>query len=82
MPKKTKQARDKTYIIYNTKHLRLDLHDRMRVQAALRHTTIEDILNRSLMLGLPMMERETAAERQAQRQVSRLQGVELEEDQP
>lgn len=53
------------YVMYMTKHLREDLLDRMRTQAALRNTTIEDVLNIALAVGLPAVERTTAEQRRA-----------------
>lgn len=54
------------YVLYLTKHLRKDLHDRMRVQAALRGSTIEDILNLVLAVGLPNVEVSTEQEHKMQ----------------
>jgi plasmid stability protein len=64
---KTPRSHRFQYIYYMTKNLRLDLHDRLRVQAALRHTTIEDIINTVLEVGLPAVERQTADEKKARR---------------
>ena len=55
------------YIYYMTKNLREDLHDRMRVQAVLRNTTLEDIINTALEVALPAIERATADDKRAQR---------------
>ena len=51
------------YMYYMTKNLRVDLHDRLRVQAALRRTTLEDVLNVALAVGLPVLEQRTTEER-------------------
>ena len=66
---KTPQSPKFRYMYYMTKHLRVDMHDRLRVQAALRKTTIEDALNVALSLGLPALESRTAEER-AQRKAT------------
>lgn len=60
---KTPESPKHSYGPYLTKHLRLDLRNRMRVQAALRGTTIEHILNVALAAGLGSVEMETAAQR-------------------
>lgn len=67
MPR-TKIDKDYAYILYLTKHLRSDLHDRMRVQAALRDVTIEDIVNMALAVGIPVVERQTADTRRLRKQ--------------
>jgi hypothetical protein len=51
------------YILYLTKHLRADLHDRLRVQAALRGTTLEDVFNKVIATGLPLIEDDTTQQR-------------------
>jgi len=43
-------------IAYTTRNLRADLRDRLRVQATLLRTTMEDIVNRALSLGLEELE--------------------------
>lgn len=58
------------YMYYMTKHLRVDMHDRLRVQAALRQTTIEDVLNTALVLGLPALEARTAEERKLRKAIT------------
>ena len=60
---KTPQSPRYRYMYYMTKHLRVDMHDRLRIQAALRQTSIEDVLNIALTLGLPVLEERTSEER-------------------
>ena len=65
---KTPTSSQYNYILYLTKHLRVDLHDRMRVQAALRDTTVEDIVNIALAVGIPIVETRTAESRRLRKQ--------------
>lgn len=64
---KTPRSKNHKYMYYMTKNLREDLHDRLRMLAVLRQTTIEDALNVALEVGLPMVERQTAEMRRAKR---------------
>lgn len=64
---KTQTSSKYTYIYYMTKHLRQDLHDRLRVQSALRGVTLEDALNTTLEVGLPEVERVTMEQRKARK---------------
>lgn len=67
---KTRTSPKHTYIFYMTKHLRQDLHDRMRVQASMRGITLEDVLNVILETGLPEVERVTMEERRARKRAA------------
>lgn len=67
---RTPQSPKFKYMYYMTKHLRVDMHDRLRVQAALRQTTIEDVLNVALSLGLPALEERTTIERKQRKAVA------------
>lgn len=57
---KTPLSKTHNYVLYLTKHLRLDLHDRLRMQATRRDTSIEDVLNIVLEIGLPIVEKATS----------------------
>lgn len=53
---------------YSTRNLRTDLLDRLRVLAALGHTSIETVLNHALARGLDVLDAERkAARREATR---------------
>jgi hypothetical protein len=61
--RKTTTAADFKYMAYLTKHLRKDLHDRLRVQGAISNRTVEDVLNQVLAAGLPIIENRTLRRR-------------------
>jgi len=56
VPRPTPAGRGVKMIAYTTRNLRADLRDRLRVQATLLRTTMEDIVNRALSLGLEELE--------------------------
>ena len=58
MPYRTQVSPKYQTVVYTTKHMRLDLLDRVRVLAARRRETCESIINRLLEIGLPILERE------------------------
>lgn len=78
MSAKTLTSPRHKYILYLTKHLRLDLHDRLRMQATIRGTTIEDMVNVVLEVGLPVVEKVTSDARKAKRKTF---GAVMEEEQ-
>ena len=61
--RKTPTEADFKYMAYLTKHLRTDLHDRLRVQGAISNRTVEDVLNQVLAAGLPIIESRTLRKR-------------------
>lgn len=67
---KTPKSKKYDYMVYLTKNLRRDLHDRLRVQAALRGTTIEDIVNISVDAGLVAVEAATSDAAQLRKQIA------------
>lgn len=44
------------YTAYTSRNMRTDLLDRCRIIAAVEHTTLEDVLNRAVALGLDAIE--------------------------
>ena len=52
MARRTPTTKGDEIVAYTTRHLRRDLLDKARVLAALRRTTIEDVVNLALDAGL------------------------------
>ena len=71
MALQTKLSPKHRYTAYLTKHLRVDLQDEMRVIAALRQCTMEDVINLALEVALPILHEQTMDDRKAQRAAQR-----------
>lgn len=67
MSTKTPTSPNRRYTLYLTKHLRMDLLDRLRMQATIRTTTLEDMVNITLEVGLPIVEKHTSDTRKSKR---------------
>lgn len=59
MAYKTKVSDKHVTTVYTTKHMRLDLLDRVRILAVARHETVETVINRVLEVGWPVVWRLT-----------------------
>lgn len=60
---RTPQTDKHAYVAYMTKHMRKDLRARLRMQAIVRNTSMEDVLNRVLEVGLPIVEKSAARDK-------------------